>query len=75
MVNLTNKIYCFNSNRICSDSFFISSTALLFFCFSTAVFPSPIDDAKICRYPIIVWVAERFILLIYSFVLLISLDR
>ena len=50
MVNLTNKIYYFNSNRICSDSFFISSTALLFFCFSTAVLPSPIDDAKICRF-------------------------
>ena len=67
MVNLTNKIYYFNSNRICSDSFLISSTALLFFCFSTAVLPSPIDDAKICRCPTIVWVAERFILLIIPF--------
>ena len=75
MVNLTNKIYYFNSNKICSDSFFISSTALPFFCFSTAVLPSPIDDAKIYRYPTIVWVAERFILLIYSFVLFTSLDR
>ena len=35
----------FISDRICSDSFFISSTALLFFCFSTAVLPSPIEDA------------------------------
>ena len=41
----THRYYYFISNKICSDRFFISSTALLFFCFSTAVLPSPIEDA------------------------------
>ena len=56
--------YLFNSCKIWSVSFLISSTALPFLCFSIAVLPSPIDEAYIWRLPIIVSTAGTFKLLI-----------
>ena len=41
----------FSSDRICSESFLISSTALPFLCFSIAVFPSPKSSQSHLRRP------------------------